>query len=383
VPPEHARRHLVGLGLALHGLGASRLRMELEPAATGSAWRIRLSDLGWSRQARSVWALDFGTSGLKVLRLVREKDAITLRNATIIPYVDATIAAESTNLQSCYAPALAAFLEQYKPADEPLVVGFSGTQSFGRFFTLPSVARKKVQALVTYEVRNQIPVSLDDVVYATHVIEHEVDASGLVQARVALVAANRALVDLRSSVFSDSSGRVRAFQSDCVALLNTLLHCYQDEFAQLAADEALALVDVGDAATNVVVASPTHGPWFRTVHRGVRSLNKLLVSKFGLTWQQADQLRQTWKAAESLAELDRVLLPGLESLTREVKLALDASRAAMQCRIAKIYVAGGGSEQFGLLREWSQPASQETGNSGGRVREPQSDSAAVTSKESA
>jgi hypothetical protein len=55
----------------------------------------------------------------------------------------------------------------------------------------------------------------------------------------------------------------------------------------------------------------------------------------------------------------------------------------MQCRIAKIYVAGGGSEQFGLLREWSQPASQETGNSGGRVREPQSDSAAVTSKESA
>ena len=118
-------------------------------------------------------------------------------------------------------------------------------------------------------------------------------------------------------------------------------------------DGAIVVVEVGDAATNIAVISPRRGPWFRTIYRGCRSLNASLVTALGITWQQADELRQTW-SCRSIAAMDRALLPGIEQLTRELRQALQFCEQALDCQISRIYLAGGGCDQFGLLREWSK-----------------------------
>ena len=351
--PSGLRRHLVGVGLALHGLGVASLALELTLKGSGS-WLQRLAVSPRNRSRPAAWGLDFGTSGLKVVRLSRDKDAVHVATASILKYGDQPggQCEGSSDVRPHFATAMRRFLEQYQPAGEPLVVGFPGAQTLGRFFSLPESAGKKFQAALEFEVPNQIPLPLDQVVYAAHVWNE--GGAGALQRHVAIVAAKRPHVELRLAPFAEFKTRVGQLQSDCVALANVLLYCQQGAFDRLRPDKAVALVDVGNSATNIVAVSPRTGVWFRTIYRGARSLNKSLVEALGVTWDQADQLRQQWNGARPMYEVDRALAPGIEELTREVQLALKSYRDANECQIERIFVAGGGSDQFGLLREWSQ-----------------------------
>jgi Tfp pilus assembly PilM family ATPase len=361
--PSGLRRHLVAIGLALQGIGASRLEFELKPK-DGSSWLNRLTE-GRRRAGTSAWGLDFGTSGLKVARLVRREETVAIDRLGFLPYGDELPAADPSAVQPRFAEALRTFLDQFRAASEPLVLGFPGTQSLGRFFRLPHPGDDKLLPIVEYEARNHIPLPLDEVVFRTHVwgsitesgashksgLPLRAFASGEFR-DIALIAAKRTHVDLRLSPFNESKSRVASLQSDCVALANVLYHSHHARLSELAADEAIVLIEIGDVATNVVAISPMRGLWFRSMHRGIRSLNQLLVRVLGLTWEKADRLRQEWAGPPPLVEVDRALMPGFAELTREVQQTLRSFQDSMRLRIARIYVAGGGCDQFGLLRDW-------------------------------
>jgi len=286
------------------------------------------------------------------VRLSRVKEVVTLEASGVIEYGERDFGADGSDVRPYFAAALQKFIEKFEPGNEALIVGFPGAQSLGRFFRLPESKGKKFQSALEFELRNQIPLPLDQVVYSAHVWEYAAKHDTK-QHQISLVAAKKPHVELRMAPFSESTARVGALQSDCVALANLLLHSKQPELELLEPDQAVVIVEVGAAATNLVAVSPARGLWFRTIYRGVRSLNKLLVAAFGATWEQVDQLRRQWNGARPLAEVDRALAPGLEELTREVRHALRAFHEATGCRVARIYVAGGGCDQFGLLREWS------------------------------
>ena len=356
------RRHLVAAGLALHGVGAARLDLELK-RKDGASWLNRLTDARRCRAGSAAWGLDFGTTGLKVVRLAREKDSILVTCTEIIPYDGPDGGNGVPDVQPSFAAALAKFLEQFSPGNEPLVVGFPGAQSLGRFFRLPGTDAKKVQAALEFEIANQVPLPLDQVAHSTQFWKPG-GGNDVREWPVTLVAAKKTHVDLRVGPFAESRARVASLQSDCVALLNLMLHCCRSQVEAIGPDDALVWVEVGDVTTNIVAVSPEKGPWFRTVYRGVRSLNALLVAAFGMTWQQADMLRRDWSTAPLMAEVDKVLAAGFEQLTRDVRQALTCCTQALECRVHSIGVAGGGCEQFGLLRDWALASERDAAAAG-------------------
>lgn len=345
-----SRRHLVAAGLALHGLGAARLDFELK-RSDSATWLTRLTDIRRRRMHAAAWGLDFGTTGLKVVRLARIKDEITVESSNIIPYGEISVGSGIPDVHPYFASALQQFLEQFSPTGEPLVVGFPGAQSLGRFFRIPGTDLKKIDAALEFEAPKQIPLPLDQVVYSTHVwiTPENINPE---DSYVTLVAAKKAHVDLRVGPFAKSRASVWSLQSDCIALLNLMLHSHASQIESLGCDEALALIEIGDVATNIVAISPQRGPWFRTIYRGSRSLNVPLVTALGKTWQQAEELRQNW-SGQSLAAIDKALMPALAQLTRELRQALEFCKQTLKCSFNCIYIVGGGCHQFGLLREWS------------------------------
>jgi Tfp pilus assembly PilM family ATPase len=358
---QELRRHLVALGLALTGAGRGRYDFDLRPGP--SSWLERLTPIRNLGRRPSAWGLDFGASGLTVVRLSIDKQGtVSVDSSGIIACDRGQPASQSPELQTCFRAAVARFVELHQPGDEPIVVGFPGTQSLGRFFVMPRLRQsKRFQTAVEVEVRNQIPIPIDDVVYAADRTPCQADDDvGPERDRVSVVAARRAHLEMRLGPFIDSGIGVGAIQSDCVALLNVLHHSFADALSQIGNDESLALVEIGDSATNVVIASQ-RGPCFRTVHHGMSAFNKQLVSRFGITFQQADQLRLSPATADVMHRVDETLLSAFEKLTRAVRHALDACAEATGTRVVRVYVAGGGCDQFGLLRTW---ASERTGNDG-------------------
>jgi type IV pilus assembly protein PilM len=361
--PGGLRRNLVALGLALKGVGEARFGdLEFEP--TESSLLGRLAQPLSRRRVTAAWGLDFGTSGLKFVRLTKRGDVLTLDRAGTIAYGLRQAADETPHVQPMIASAFDQFLSQLSSGDDPLVISFPGTQSLGRFFSLPKMKPRKLDAALEFEVANQIPLPKDEVVYASHCWCPWPDKADT--QRIAVAAAKRAHVALRSSAFAERNLRSWTLQSECVALLNVLMHSYAAAIQQLQPDEAIALADIGDSSINLVAVSPARGPWFRTIHRGIRSLNRPLVDELSMTWCQADELRKKLPAVRRASKIDAILEPALDELTRDVECALRAYHDSMEARITRMYVAGGGCDQFGLLRMWSglvkgAPAESERG----------------------
>jgi type IV pilus assembly protein PilM len=348
------RRSLVALGLALAGLGEVPLaELDFKWNSTNS-WLDRLTAARGRRRSAAAWGLDFGTSGLKFVQLARRKDGISVERSGIVSYSRETTASELPDFQSLLAPAFEQFRAEQSPGEDRLVISFPGMQSLGRFFTLPRMSAKKLQAALEFEVKKQIPLPPEEIVYAAHFWNDPAGTADAPQQHVVLAAAKQTHVALRAGAFADRNPGNTLLQSECVALVNVLLHCHADQIAKLKPDEAIALVDVGDTATNVVAVSPRRGPWFRTIHRGLRSLNRPLVEAFSVTWQQANQIRQQWPGPRPMSAVDKALAPAIDEYTREVRHAVAAWKGATGGRIVRIYVSGGGSDQFGLLREWAR-----------------------------
>ncbi|MEX2317685.1 MAG: pilus assembly protein PilM [Pirellulales bacterium] len=351
---SNLRRNLVALGLALAGLGDVPLSDLEFKWGSATSWLSRLASARGRRRAAVAWGLDFGTSGLKFVQLARHKDVITVERSGIVAYVRDQTAAEIPDIQSLLTPAFEQFRAEQSPGEDRLVVSFPGVQSLGRFFTLPRMNAKKLQAALEFEVDKQIPLPPEEIVFGAHFWNGAADTSEAPQQQVILAAAKQAHVALRAAAFADWNPKSLSLQSECVALVNVLLHCHADQIAQFKPNDAIALIDVGDVATNVVAVSPLRGPWFRTIHRGVRSFNRPLVDAFSVTWQQANQIRQQWPGPLPMSAVERALAPAIENFTRDVRLALRCYEEAAAARIVRINVAGGGCDQFGLLRAWSQ-----------------------------
>jgi type IV pilus assembly protein PilM len=350
---EQMRQFLVAVGLGLSGLGEAAFG-ELDFQIGSSTWLKKLSGRR-KRKRTAAWGLDIGGSGIKALRLVREGDTITVDRAYLGLFPPIESRGESFQNQSAIAPAFAQFLQQYSPGEDLIVASFPGAQSLGRFFTMPPMKASKLEKAIEIEVTNQIPLPSNEIIWQSRVWKLLGKAES-VGHQVAVVAARKMHVDLRVGALSEQGKTSWTLESECVALLNTLMHCYSGEIQQLAAEEAIAIVEIGDSATHLVALSPSRGPWFRTIHRGARSLNRPLVDAYELTWQQADVLRKQWPGPRPMAEVDRVLAPGIEELSRELDRALRAFVETTGGILTKIYVAGGGCDQFGLLREWTRGA---------------------------
>ena len=355
---SEVRRQLTAIGLALGGLGKARLALDLRPER--SSWRERLAEVRNLGRNTAAWGVDIGSSALKFVRLtVNKSGEIRVERAGVIPYPVAERLNESGDASLLVSAALGEFIERHKPASDAIVIGLPGTQTLGRCFQLPRLKpARRFQKLLEYEVRTQIPLPLDEVEYGAHVWEGDAtDEASATHVRVTVAAAKRTHIDLRLSPLAGLDFRVASLQSECVALLNVLHHSYAEQIAKLPLGQSIALVEVGDVATNIVVAART-GSCFRSVHQGVRAFNKPLARARSLTIAQADTLRHQWHTAEAMYRLDADLAPALDELTRAVKHALDTSCGTLGSQLAQVYVAGGGCYQFGLLRHWARPESR-------------------------
>jgi Tfp pilus assembly PilM family ATPase len=347
------RRQLTAVGLALVGLGKARLDLDLRPDRT--SWLERLAEVRNLGRNTVAWGIDLGSSGIKYVRLATNKAGeVRAEQAGVIPFPAADRLKESTDLPLAATAALEEFIERHKPASDPVIVGLPGSKTLGRCFLLPRLKpARRFQKLLEYEIRNQIPLPLDEVVYGAHVWEGDPsDESAESHARVTVAAAKRSHIDIRLSPLTGLEWRLASLQSECAALLNVLHFSFADKITQLQTGQSIALVEVGDDSTNIALAG-RQGSCFRAVHQGVRSLDKPLARARGITIEQADQLRHEWRGAEAIHRLDADLAPALDELTRAVRHALDTCDATLGTQVAHVYVAGGGCYQYGLLRNWS------------------------------
>jgi type IV pilus assembly protein PilM len=306
------------------------------------------------RSTGSAWGLDLSDFALKAVKLVKDpKDGIVKAAAAEYILHSSPLSNPEVDLArpEIIDETLRDFATRVGDVKRTAVVaGLTGQRVLGRFFELPPLAAKKVEAAITYEAKHQLPVALDELSWASHTLDPVDAKSADAQLRRIMVcAARESHVRDRLAAFKAAGIAVDHLQSDCVALHNAIVHELWTGQAS-PGSEAMCLVDVGTSSTNIVISSPTC-VWFRTFGQGGATFTSTLVKQFNLTHQQAEQIKREPAKARCYGQVREAMEPTFVQIASEIERSLaNYDKLYPDHPVQQIYGLGGGFQAHGLLR---------------------------------
>ena len=118
-------------------------------------------------KSNAVWGIDIGQCALKALRCrPHEKDPqrIVVESYDYIEYPQILTQPEAEAAE-LVREALEQFVSRNELLGDRVAISVAGQSGLARFIKLPPVESKKIPDIVKYEARQQIPFSLEDVVW--------------------------------------------------------------------------------------------------------------------------------------------------------------------------------------------------------------------------
>ena len=115
----------------------------------------------------AVWGIDIGQCALKALKCrshEKDDDRIVIEAFDYIEYPK-ILSQPEAEPDELVREALEQFLSRNDLAGDSVALAVAGQSGLARFIKLPPVESKKIPDIVKYEARQQIPFSLDDVVW--------------------------------------------------------------------------------------------------------------------------------------------------------------------------------------------------------------------------
>ncbi|MBN1910323.1 MAG: pilus assembly protein PilM [Pirellulales bacterium] len=348
----------VAAGLALQGLGQGPVAINLIPdRKTGILARV----IGRAGKVAApvAWGLDLSPSGLKAVRLAMDKETggVAIADCEHLahskPLGQTADAAEQIQ---CLRTTVDAFLERHPLGNECVCVGFPGRNALFRVIALPPQKQAKAAGAVELQWQRHAPYPLDEMTWDFQPFDEDGTTSPAKQ-QFLITATKNILAQQRVALFEELGIRPRVLQSDSLALHNLFaFEGYLDDFkADPAVSDddrrpALAVIDMGSNATNIVVSAPGL-VWANSMALGADRFVKRLAAELHIPLAEARWLLHRPAEAPWLHILHETIEPLFEDLVREIQRSL-ALFAASNARhdVSRMVGAGGGFQTHGLLR---------------------------------
>jgi type IV pilus assembly protein PilM len=352
---NHPGVYFVACGLALQGLDKSPVRINLMPKKKGGLAGFSL--LKRKKAVHSAWGFDVGDASLKAVKLkIDEQGRVSVDVCDRIEYKKALSQPDVEFKQSdIIRDAFVVLFERHSREADRSCVSLPGAKMLGRQFDLPSVKGKKIQDAVEFEATHQIPYPLSDLIWDYQLLDEpgkdgEPDDEAITQRHVLLVAAKDYHVTDFLAIFEHLELPIDVVQSGSIALHNYACYEFFGEDKQYDPDKALAFLDVGNEASNVVVSTPDR-VWFRSLRLGGSDITRLLMKRFKLSQAQAEQLKRKPQQARRMSKLYEALTPLFQELAGELDRSFNMHhKVYSQQTITNVYGLGGGFQLHGLMR---------------------------------
>jgi type IV pilus assembly protein PilM len=354
-------RFAVACGLALGGIKQASLKIDLSSVQEKGLLQ-RVKHLMQPQTGHAAWGIDIGASSLKAVKLAwnKAKQQAVMEAAKLVEYTKPlSCALNEADETAVLSQALHTFLDAHSIGSERVCVGLPGRMTLSRQIDLPAVDAGKAAKLVQFEAVHQFPFPLPQLVWDYQLLDQSPAARCVSKepsekrSRVLLVAAKRVSTQRFLEAFERRDMRIDLLQPDFLALHNFLTYeglAGRNEPGLGEATPAVAALDIGCDAANIVVSSPD-SVWFHGCGVAGHSFTRALVRQFNLTLAQAEQRKRAPQSAERFSDLYECLSPVFDDLLKEVQQSLTAfAGAEPRCQVQRILGLGGGLSLHGLLR---------------------------------
>lgn len=277
----------------------------------------------------AVWGIDIGNCALKALRCrphERDLGRLVVEGFDYVEYPK-LLSQPDSDREELIREAIATFLSRNDLTGDRVAMSVPGQSGLARFIKLPPVEAKKIPDIVRYEARQQIPFTLEDVVWDYQPLRGgNQDEGYALETEVGLFAMKRDQVSRALAPLDRAGIEVEIVQLAPLAIYNFITF---DRFGDLGdkpydpdnPPPSIIVLSLGTDATDIVITNGFR-VWQRSIPIGGSHFTKALTKELRLTFSNAEHLKRNPRKAEDPKALFQAMRPVFSDLVREVQKSL-------------------------------------------------------------
>jgi len=292
---------------------------------------------------KSLVGLDIGSSSVKAVELQGKLGSLTLANLgqeNLQP--DTVVDGQIMELNSV-SQTITNIFSTHGIKTERVAAGVSGSSVIVKNINVPPMSKEELEESIDWHAEEHIPFDIADVS-----LDYQVVGSSDDSLHVLMAACKRDFVANIKQAIQLSGKHPVIIDVDAFALQN----CYEVNY-QPAADQSVALLNVGASTMNINILHGVKSVFTRDVSVGGNQYTALLQKELGLTFEQAESVKRggTIPGESEPRGLTDVLETVSDILALEIQKTFDFYRATSddgEGTVQKILLSGGGSKLPGL-----------------------------------
>jgi len=309
-------------------------------------------------RSNAVWGIDIGQCALKALRCTLDADGETVvaDKFDFIEYPK-ILSQPEADPEELIKEALEQFLSRNNVVGDRVAISVSGQAGLSRFFKPPPVEMKTLPDIVKYEVKQQIPFPIEDVIWDWQQLGGTVVDGRAIDAEVGLFAMKREAVFRALRPFDEADIEVDVVQLSPLSIFNVVCHDRiedlpdPEDFDPENPPESTVVMSMGTDTTDLIV---TNGLklWLRNIPIGGNHFTKQLSRDMKLTQAKAEHLKRNARASESPKAIFKAMRPVFSDLVNEVQRSLTFFQSMEKSAVISEIVLLGNAAKLPGLRQF-------------------------------
>ncbi|HUP57773.1 MAG TPA: type IV pilus assembly protein PilM, partial [Bdellovibrionota bacterium] len=284
----------------------------------------------------SALGLSIGTSSIKLVELKKQGKIWKLLHFGIVQLPEDVVVNREIVNQIAVVDSLRTLTNTIKLKSKQVCTALSGTSVIIKRMTVEAPNLRELQDQVFWEAEQYLPFDVSEVVMDYQVLSRGKDN----KTDVLLVAVKRSVLESYMGSVADAGLKARVVDVDFFALQNLFEANYP-----AAANEAVALVDLGASATKLVVVHAGVPVFTKDSAIGGRNLTSEIQRQLNLSYTDAETLKIGGQGGGMPQEVMELMHVMAENFAGEIKKALDFYNASSSgAPVTSIWLAGGSAK---------------------------------------
>jgi type IV pilus assembly protein PilM len=302
----------------------------------------------------AVWGIDVGQFAFKALRCTLDGSGNVVADKFDFIEYPKILSSADADPEELVKDALKQFLARNNIVGDKVAISVSGQSGLSRFFKPPPVEVKTLPDIVKYEVKQQIPFPIDEVIWDWQQLGGTVVEGRAIDAEVGLFAMKREAVYRAIRPLTDAEIDVDVVQLAPLALFNYVCHDVIDklpnpeEFDPDNPPPSHVVMAIGTDTTDLVVTNGIR-LWLRSIPIGGNHFTRQLSRELKLTQAKAEHLKRNARQSENPKAVFKAMRPVFNDLVNEVQRSLTFFQSMDKtAQISEIILLGNAAKLPGL-----------------------------------
>jgi type IV pilus assembly protein PilM len=320
---------------------------------------------------KTAWGIEIGQCALKAIRLRYDEQTDSVE-ALAFDYIEhpKILSQPDADPDQLSREALQTFLSRNSVKGERVVIGVPGQSGLARFIKLPPVEQSKINEIVRYEARQQIPFALEEVVWDFQTIGKAEETEGFaLETEIGLFAMKRDLIYRFMNPYRECGVEVDVVQMRPLAVYNfAAFDRLQSRNGAAEAEGAggestpgeqkagedqdgfVVLLDIGADNSDLVITDGTR-IWQRNLPLGGNHFTRALTKELKLTFAKAEHLKRNATKAQDPRAVFQAMRPVFNDLVSEIQRSVGYFASVhRQSKITKVLGMGNAFKLPGLQK---------------------------------